>query len=83
MRQDDFLFYSFLVSRQDLLDKPVTVTEKQREWIQLMGNCTQGHQPARTTASGSDRSLEWAGHALVGVADGKWTDARDAIGKSV
>lgn len=80
-----------------MIDKPVVLTEEQRDWIQLYSTRTQAQAAvddasSSGTGGGSGRgsvaklsqeySLGWAGQALVGVADGKWSEARDAIHKS-
>ena len=62
------------------------LSEQQREWIQQLYDCTLAPDTAADgNSSGTTarvQSLGWAGQALVGVADGKWNEAKDAIERS-
>ena len=56
----------------------MVLSQQQRDWVQLLAALTQD-QP---TAATQGYSLGWAGLALVGVADGKWVEAKEAIDQS-
>ena len=84
-----------VVSYQELAERPVVISEQQRDWIQLLATLTQTQDTAVAAEGGpvrgsgsmapspQDCSLGWAGQALIGVADGKWSEARDAADKSM
>lgn len=69
----------------------MVLSQQQRDWMQLLAALTRD-QPTAATQGGTtggksgvasqDCSLGWAGLALVGVADGNWSEAKEAIDKS-
>ena len=75
----------FAASLQELVDQPVTLSPQQRAWARLLSSLVCLGDDDGVPVAGADAqesSLGWAGQALVGVADGKWSDARDAVVKS-
>lgn len=80
-----FVFPSVLASLSHLADRPVTVSEQQREWVCLLSSTTAGLEDKGSVGGASapqNESLRWAGQALVSMADRKWSEAKDAIGRS-
>lgn len=65
----------FPVSLEELVSQPLPLSERQMDWFRRLCSPTDGIGLV-------EGSLGWAGQALVGVADQKWTEARDTIKKS-
>ena len=63
------------------------MSEQQREWVGLMSSFAATSLKNEGSEGGAslppwDESLRRAGQALVSMADGKWSEARDAINRS-
>ena len=60
--------------------KPLPLSEQQLEQLRKICPPDSGDDSG---SGGQQNSVHWAGHALRGVADQKWIEARDAARKSM
>ena len=86
MKNSASLIAHYLASLEELVAKPLPLSEQQKEQLQQLypsDHIDSSVDGGKGSRGARESSLGWAGQALMGVAGRKWTEAKDAIQNSV